>query len=159
MVDEGVGEADAHRRRGRVVHGGQPQDEPLAVPVHDQRRRSARAAVAHRGPLYAAVALKQVMDPQRPARPIDGLLAGTRDVGGRRHQRDARLVLRARHIERQGMRGGHAGALIEQRLDLRIHRHGVFRGGWSYCAALACDAAVAGRNRSSTCPGPLSRCV
>jgi hypothetical protein len=47
---------------------------------------------------------------------------------GRRHQRDARLILRARHIERQGMRGGHASALIEQRLDLRINRHGVFRG-------------------------------
>jgi hypothetical protein len=98
-------------------------------------------------------------DPQQPAGPINGLLADTRDVGGRRHQDDARLVLRARHIERQGVCGGHAGALIKQRLDLRIHRHAVLRGGRSYCAALASDAVVAGRNRSSTCPGPLSRCV
>jgi hypothetical protein len=45
------------------------------------------------------------------------------DLGRGRHQSDARLVLRARHIDRQGMRGGHAGALVQQSLDLRIDRH------------------------------------
>jgi hypothetical protein len=60
---------------------------------------------------------------QRPARPVDGVLADAGNVGWRCHQSDARLVLSARHIDRQGVRGGHAGALVEQRPDLRIDRH------------------------------------
>jgi hypothetical protein len=52
------------------------------------------------------------------ARPIDSLLADAGDLGRGRHQSNARLVLRARHIDRQGMRGGRAGALVQQGLDL-----------------------------------------
>ena len=51
---------------------------------------------------------------------------------------------------------GHPGALIKQRLDLRIDRHCLSCRAWVYCAALASAASRAGRKRSSTCPGPLS---
>ena len=62
-------------------------------------------------------------DAQRSARAVDGSLANTGDIGGGCHQGDARFVLRACRIDRQGMRGGHAGTLVEQDLDLRIDRH------------------------------------
>jgi hypothetical protein len=59
----------------------------------------------------------------RIRRPLDGLLAHPGDISGRCHQGDPRFVLRASHIDRQGMSGGHARALVQQDLDLRIDRH------------------------------------
>ena len=79
-----------------------------------------------------------------------------RDFGRGRHQGDARLVLRARHIDRQRMCRGHAGTLVQQGLDLGIDGHRLSCRGRDYCAAFAIGAARAGTKRSSTWPGPLS---
>ena len=62
-------------------------------------------------------------DTQSSARPVDGPLADLGDFGRGRHQGDARLVLRARHIDRQRVCRGHAGALVQQGLDLGIDGH------------------------------------
>ena len=86
------------------------QHKPAAVKEHQQRKR-ARCRAACRCGCAAARRVRRWS------------ARGPGDLGGRRHQRDARLVLRARHIDRQRMRRGHAGALVEQRLDLRIDRH------------------------------------
>jgi hypothetical protein len=59
-------------------------------------------------------------DAELPVQPIDRLLTHSRDLGGRRHQRNARLILRPRYGDRQCMRGGDAGAPVQQGLDLRI---------------------------------------
>jgi len=56
-------------------------------------------------------------------RPIDHALANAGDRGGRRHQRDARLILGTRHIDRQSVRRRYTSAFVEQRPDLRIERH------------------------------------
>ena len=97
------------------------QDEPAAVKEHEQRKR--------------ACAVRCVdAEAQRPARSVDRVLAHPSDVGRGRHQRDASLVVHARHIDRQGVRGGHTSAYVEKRLDLRIDRH---RRAPLYCAALA----------------------
>jgi hypothetical protein len=86
------------------------QDETAAVKEHEQREgcRAVRRVDANA---------------QRPARPVDGLLADAGNVGRGCHQSDARFILGARRIDRHGVRGGHAGALLEQRPDLRIDRH------------------------------------
>ena len=76
------------------------QDKPAAMKEHHQRE-------------WARAVRRIDADAQGPARPIDGLLSDARDLGGGRHQGDPGLVLRARDFDRQGVRGGHAGALVQ----------------------------------------------
>jgi hypothetical protein len=54
------------------------------------------------------------------------------------------------------MRGGQAGALIEQRLDLRINRHGVFRGRPELLRGACQRRRGGGQEAVEHLPGPLS---
>ena len=137
--DDDASRAGAQIAAHAVMRVEAAQHKAAAVKEHQQRKR--------------ARAVRRIdAEAQRPARPIDRLLADSCDLGGRRHQRDARLVLRARHIDRQGMRRGHPGALVEQRLDLRIDRHRLSPSTPGYCAALASGAR--GPAESGRAPGP-----
>jgi len=87
------------------------QHEAAAVQEHQQRERSRPQGLID-------------AQPKVPARPADAAFGHAADDGGRCHDRDTRLVLRTRIRHRQRVRRRHPGPFVEQRLDLRIDRHG-----------------------------------
>jgi len=76
------------------------QHKTAAVKEHQQRKR-------------ADAARRVDADLERAARPIDHALANVGDLGGRRHQHGARLILGTRHLNRQSVRRRDTGAFVE----------------------------------------------
>ena len=93
-----------------VVRIEAAQHEAAAVKEHHERKRPAAGGrVDAQG--------------NRPTRSVDAALVDLRDLGGRRHDGDARLVLPPRFGDRQRVRRRDAGPAVEQGLDLRIDGH------------------------------------